>query len=118
MLKILKQILLNLKNFRRNFTNGKGYEDLRDLPKILAIDSLVVLIMKKATQWAMQKLKDAGADKVWLQPVMVDVWTRGTESLKPKIGKRNWENIKCFSREILKVRKVKIKRQYYFGKKA
>ena len=78
-------------------TNGKGYEDLRELTKNIGNRLSGSANYEKATQWAMQKLKDAGADKVWLQPVMVDVWTRGTESLKLKIGNGNWENIKMLS---------------------
>ena len=78
-------------------TNGKGYEDLRELTKNIGNRLSGSANYEKATQWAMQKLKDAGADKVWLQPVMVDVWTRGTESLKLKIRNGNWENIKMLS---------------------
>ena len=40
---------------------------------------------EKAADWAMEKLKEAGADKVWFQPVVVNVWSRGDESLKIKI---------------------------------
>jgi len=32
----------------------------------------------------MKKLLEAGADQVWFQPVMVNVWTRGDESKKKK----------------------------------
>ncbi len=41
----------------------------------------------KAAYWAMEKLKSAGADTVWLQPVMVPHWLRGnTESLTIQAG--------------------------------
>ncbi len=76
---------------------GKGYDDLRELTKNIGNRLCGSANYEKATQWAMQKLKDAGADKVWFQPVLVKVWTRGAESLKIKTGNGKWENVKMLS---------------------
>jgi hypothetical protein len=43
------------------------------------------------------KLRDAGADKVWLQEVMIPVWVRGKESLHIKTSGGNWKNLKMLS---------------------
>ena len=63
---------------------GKGYDDLKELTKNIENRLCGSANYEKTTHWAMQKLKIAGADKVWLQPVLVKVWTRGQESLKIK----------------------------------
>ena len=44
----------------------------------------------------MKKLLEAGADQVWFQPVMVNVWTRGDESLKLRVNHGKWKEVKCF----------------------
>ncbi|WP_228464838.1 hypothetical protein [Chryseobacterium antibioticum] len=64
--------------------NGKGYTELRDLSKNIGHRLSGSEAYEKAVKWAEQKLRDAGADKVWLQEVMVPVWTRGKESLQIK----------------------------------
>lgn len=76
---------------------GRGYEDLRELTKNIGNRLCGSANYEKATQWAMKKLKDAGADKVWYEPVLVKVWTRGKESLKIKSGNGKWEEIKMLS---------------------
>ena len=40
----------------------------------------------KAVDWAQKAMVEAGADKVWVQPVNVPRWNRGKESLRIKHG--------------------------------
>lgn len=77
--------------------NGKAYQDLRELTKDIGNRLSGSANYEKAADWAMKKLKEAGADKVWFQPVLVNVWTRGNESLKIKTGNGKWEEIKMLS---------------------
>jgi len=60
----------------------KGYEYLRELceigPRLSGSENSM-----KAINWAYEKMKSLGFDKVWLQPVMVPHWERGeAESCK------------------------------------
>ncbi|NWG28238.1 MAG: M20/M25/M40 family metallo-hydrolase [Ignavibacteriaceae bacterium] len=54
----------------------KGYEYLRELcefgPRLSGSENSL-----KAINWAYEKMKSLGFDKVWLQPVMVPHWERG-----------------------------------------
>ena len=54
----------------------EGYEYLRELceigPRLSGSDNSI-----KAINWAYEKMKSLGFDKVWLQPVMVPHWERG-----------------------------------------
>ncbi|SHF67088.1 M20/M25/M40 family metallo-hydrolase [Chryseobacterium vrystaatense] len=77
--------------------NGKGYTELRDLSKNIGHRLSGSPAYEKAVKWAEQKLRDAGADKVWLQEVMVPVWTRGKESLQIKKADGKWKNLKMLS---------------------
>lgn len=77
--------------------NGKGYTELRDLSKNIGHRLSGSAAYDKAVKWAEQKLRDAGADKVWLQEVMVPVWTRGKESLQIKTADGKWKNLKMLS---------------------
>ncbi|MBI2428892.1 MAG: M20/M25/M40 family metallo-hydrolase [Ignavibacteriales bacterium] len=50
----------------------------------------------KAVQWAEQKLKEVGADSVWLQPVVVPHWVRGNpEKAVATIGKKKIDLSVC-----------------------
>lgn len=71
--------------------NGKAYQNLEYLCKKIGHRLSGSAGEAKARDWAMQALKEAGADTVWLQPVMVPKWTRGAESLKIKKGKGSVE---------------------------
>ena len=51
--------------------HGEAYEELRDLSKNIGHRLSGSAAYEKATQWAVNQLKQAGADKVWLQPVKV-----------------------------------------------
>ena len=56
--------------------NGKAYENLRDLTQNVGQRLSGSAGYEKATDWAVQKLKEAGADKVWKEEVMVPVWVQ------------------------------------------
>lgn len=77
--------------------NGKGYTELKDLSKNIGHRLSGSEAYEKAVKWAEQKLRDAGADKVWLQEVMVPVWTRGKESLQIKTADGKWKGLKMVS---------------------
>ncbi|WP_083190076.1 M20/M25/M40 family metallo-hydrolase [Chryseobacterium artocarpi] len=77
--------------------NGKGYDELRELTKNIGNRLSGSEAYEKSVQWAAQKLRDAGADKVWLQEVMIPVWVRGKESLHIKTSDGNWKNLKMLS---------------------
>ncbi len=77
--------------------NGKGYNELRELTKTIGHRLSGSEAYEKSVQWAAQKLRDAGADKVWLQDVMIPVWVRGKESLHIRTSAGNWKSIKMLS---------------------
>ena len=77
--------------------HGEAYEELRDLTKNVGHRLSGSAAYEKATQWALQQLKNAGADKVWLQPVKVPVWVRGKESLHIKIANGQWQTVNMLS---------------------
>lgn len=76
---------------------GKAYNELRDLTKNIGHRLSGSEAYEKSVQWAAQKLRDAGADKVWLQEVMIPVWERGKESLHIKTGNGKWTKLKMLS---------------------
>ena len=89
--------------------NGKSYEDLRELTKDIGSRLSGSSNYEKSADWAMKKLLEAGADQVWFQPVMVNVWTRGDESLKLRVNHGKWKRSKdAFFRQFQKEPKVKI----------
>ena len=79
----LDSIKLNKYNFiaaqitKKALTEKKGYELLQELcdigPRLSGSENSL-----RAIYWAERKLKEIGADRVWLQPVMVPHWERGT----------------------------------------
>lgn len=77
--------------------NGKAYTELKDLTKNIGHRLSGSEAYEKAVQWAAQKLREAGADKVWLQEVMVPVWVRGKESLQIKTSSGKWTSLKMLS---------------------
>lgn len=76
---------------------GKAYNELRELTKNIGHRLSGSASYEKAVTWAEQKLRDAGADKVWLQEVMVPVWVRGKESLHIKTSGGKWKSLKMLS---------------------
>ncbi|MEY8758880.1 M20/M25/M40 family metallo-hydrolase [Chryseobacterium tongliaoense] len=77
--------------------HGKGYTELKDLTKNIGNRLSGTEAYEKSVQWAAQKLYDAGADKVWLQEVMIPVWVRGKESLQIKTASGKWKSLKMLS---------------------
>ncbi|WP_426478297.1 M20/M25/M40 family metallo-hydrolase [Chryseobacterium sp. CBSDS_008] len=77
--------------------NGKGYTELKELTKTIGNRLSGSEAYEKSVQWAAQKLRDAGADKVWLQEVTIPVWVRGKESLHIQISNGKWKSIKMLS---------------------
>ncbi|WP_300675728.1 M20/M25/M40 family metallo-hydrolase [Soonwooa sp.] len=77
--------------------NGQAYDQLYDLTKNIGHRLSGSEANVKAVKWAEQQLKEAGADKVWLEEVMVPNWYRGKESLNIKTGNGAWKSIKMLS---------------------
>lgn len=77
--------------------NSTAYENLRDLCKTIGNRLSGTENYEKATVWAFNKLKEAGADKVWYQDVMIPVWKRGKESLKIKSESGKWKSLRMLS---------------------
>lgn len=77
--------------------NGKGYEELRDLTQNIGNRLSGSEAYEKSVQWAAKELRNAGADKVWLQEVMIPVWKRGKESLYIKAGSKKPQSLKMLS---------------------
>lgn len=70
-------------------TQGKSYDDLRILCKSIGNRISGSEQASRAVEWAEQTLREAGCDKVWLQPVLVPVWKRGEEHLALKFSKES-----------------------------
>ena len=64
--------------FNTALTNGKSYEWLRQLTNIGGRLS-GSKEAEQAVKWGEKAMKDIGLDSVWLQPVMVPHWERGTK---------------------------------------
>lgn len=77
--------------------NGTAYENLRDLTQNIGHRLSGSAAYEKATDWAVLKLKEAGADKVWKEDVMVPVWERGKESLQIKEPNGKWKSLRMLS---------------------
>lgn len=72
------------------------YEDLRYLCKQIGHRLSGTEAAAKAVAWGQKTLLAAGADSVWLQPVMVPVWKRGREELLLDLGK-GWQEFEMLS---------------------
>lgn len=77
--------------------NGEAYENLKDLTKNIGHRLSGSENYERAVVWAENQLVQAGADKVWLQEVMVPVWERGEESLKMKTSNGEWKDLRFLS---------------------
>lgn len=62
--------------------NGKSYTNLRVLTKKIGNRISGSPAAEQAVFWGLDALKEAGADSVWLQAVLVPQWVRGKESLQ------------------------------------
>ena len=78
-------------------TSSPAYEDLRELTKTIGKRLSGSPSYEKSVQWAAQKLRDAGADKVWFQEVKIPVWVRGKESLMMKTDGKTWKSVSFLS---------------------
>ena len=67
--------------------HGTCYENLRVLCKTVGHRISGSPAAAKAVTWGEKAMKEAGADKVWLQAADVPYWYRGKESLYLKMGK-------------------------------
>lgn len=65
--------------------HGDCYSNLRVLCKDIGNRLSGSPEAEKAVEWGQRALEEAGADKVWLQPVDVPHWVRGEEYLKLKL---------------------------------
>ena len=93
-----KQDSLQFRNIADEIlVNGTAYENLRDLTKNIGHRLSGSAAYEKATDWAVLKLKEAGADKVWMEEVMVPVWERGQESLQIKGQNGKWKPLRMLS---------------------
>ncbi len=78
--------------------HGQCYNDLRVLCKDIGNRLSATPEAEQAVQWGKKVLEEAGADRVWLQPVMVPHWHRGQEHLALKYdGQRVFEQVKMTS---------------------
>ncbi len=85
------------KIFNEMISNGEAYENLRDLTQNIGHRLSGSEAYEKATDWAVKKLKEAGADKVWKEEVMVPVWVRGKETLHIKNASGKWNEVRMLS---------------------
>ena len=69
---ILKKI------YDQSLTNGKSYEWLDHLSNQIGGRLSGSLNAERAVQYTKEELEAIGLDRVWLQPVMVPKWVRGT----------------------------------------
>ncbi len=93
-----KQDSIQFKNISDEMlVNGTAYENLRDLTQNIGHRLSGSEAYEKATDWAVLKLKEAGADKVWKEEVMVPVWERGKESLQIKDKSGKWKTLRMTS---------------------
>ena len=64
--------------FNKSLTDGKSYEWLDHLSNKIGGRLSGSLNSQRAIEWSKNELENLGLDKVYLQPVMVPKWIRGT----------------------------------------
>ena len=64
--------------FKKSLTDGKSYEWLDHLSNKIGGRLSGSLNSQRAIEWSKNELENLGLDKVYLQPVMVPKWIRGT----------------------------------------
>lgn len=78
--------------------HGECYNNLHELCKNIGHRLSGTKEAEKAVQWAKKELEALHPDKVWLQPVVVPVWTRGKESLVVKYpDSKDFKNLQMLS---------------------
>ena len=66
------------KIYNASLSNGNSYEWLDYLSNQIGGRLSGSLNAERAVEWTKEELEKVGLDKVWLQPVMVPKWVRGT----------------------------------------
>jgi carboxypeptidase Q len=80
----------------KGLTDLAAYEMLKDLTTNIGHRLSGSEGYEKAVVWGKQQLEAAGADSVWLEPVMVTKWVRGkTERATAVAGKESFELSVC-----------------------
>lgn len=82
-----KQIIQGFYN--EALTQKTAYEDLRYLCKKIGHRLSGSVGAAKAVQWTSKRLKEYGADEVWLQEVMVPNWKRGSKEIAHIVNGKN-----------------------------
>jgi len=77
--------------------HGTCYDNLHVLTKTIGHRLSGSPQAERAVQWGKKALEAAGADSVWLQPVEVPLWTRGTETLKLQLDGRSFVPVPVLS---------------------
>jgi hypothetical protein len=75
--------------FREALIQKTAYEDLRYLCKKIGHRLSGSVGADKAVKWTSQRLKEHGADTVWLQEVMVPNWKRGNKEIAKIVNGKN-----------------------------
>jgi len=84
------------KLYKTSLNDGKSYEWLDYLSNQIGGRLSGSLNAERAVAWGKSELDSLGLDKVWLQPVMVPKWVRGTKEyafIETKSGKTTTVNI-------------------------
>ena len=76
---------------------GTCYENLKVLTKSIGHRLSGTPQAEQAVLWGKKALEAAGADRVWLQPVDVPLWSRGKENLKVQLDGKNFKEIPMLS---------------------
>lgn len=82
--------------YKQSLTNGKSYDWLNHLSNQIGSRLSGSLGAEKAVAYSKEELEKLGLDKVWLQPVMVPRWVRGSKEyafIESATGKTNTVNI-------------------------
>lgn len=84
--------------YQNALTNGKSYADLYELCKLVGARLSGSPQAQMAVEWGQQKLLSYGFDTVFLQPIMVPKWERGTkESAWIKEKKNGFQPIRILA---------------------
>jgi carboxypeptidase Q len=77
--------------------HGTCYENLRVLTKNVGHRLSGSPQAEQAVVWGKKALEEAGAERVWLQPVEVPLWIRGKESLKVNLEGKGYTELPVLS---------------------
>jgi len=79
--------------FDTALSDGKGYEWLRDLTQNIGHRLSGSPQAEQAVRWGEQVMKSQEFDSVWLQPIMVPHWVRGTKETAYFVDKNTKTNV-------------------------